>query len=216
MYCSGCGAEINENAQACPKCGCPTQKTVVRTKYRPLFIVIGILGAIFFGYCGGEYLFRVAHLFDMGIFDGEGLLFGVLCLLLGLACALLFILKLGRASTAQEKISPTPSNIQTTARRRFCIGCGAEINENALACPQCGCPTQTTTVSTKSRKTYIILGIFFGALGIHNFYAERTGFAIGQLLVTILSMGYLSVISWIWAIIDIIIVKKDGEGKDFV
>ncbi len=97
-----------------------------------------------------------------------------------------------------------------------CTGCGAEINENAQACPKCGCPTQKANTSAKSRTVYILLGLFLGSLGIHNFYAGRTGAAIGQLLVTILSMGVLSIISWIWAIIDIISVKKDGSGKDFI
>lgn len=67
----------------------------------------------------------------------------------------------------------------------------------------------------KSRTTYIVLGIFLGALGIHNFYAGYTGRAVGQLCLTVLTLGYLGIVSWIWAIIEICIVEKDSTGLRF-
>jgi TM2 domain-containing membrane protein YozV len=67
----------------------------------------------------------------------------------------------------------------------------------------------------KSRTSYIVLGIFLGALGIHNFYAGYTGRAVGQLCLTVLTLGYLGIASWIWAIIEICIVEKDSTGLRF-
>jgi TM2 domain-containing membrane protein YozV len=67
----------------------------------------------------------------------------------------------------------------------------------------------------KSRTSYIVLGIFLGALGVHNFYAGYTGRAVGQLCLTVLTLGYLGVASWIWAIIEICIVEKDSTGLHF-
>lgn len=69
--------------------------------------------------------------------------------------------------------------------------------------------------SYKSRTTYIVLGIFLGTLGIHNFYAGYTGRAVGQLCLTVLTLGYLGIVSWIWAIIEICIVEKDSTGLRF-
>jgi TM2 domain-containing membrane protein YozV len=69
--------------------------------------------------------------------------------------------------------------------------------------------------SEKSRTTYIVLGIFLGALGVHNFYAGYTGRAVGQLCLSVLTLGYLGVVSWIWAIIEICIVEKDSAGLKF-
>jgi hypothetical protein len=69
--------------------------------------------------------------------------------------------------------------------------------------------------SQKSRSTYIILGIFLGSLGVHNFYAGYTGRAVGQLCLSVLTLGRLAVISWIWAIVEICIVTKDSEGAEF-
>jgi len=67
----------------------------------------------------------------------------------------------------------------------------------------------------KSRSTYIVLGIFLGALGIHNFYAGYVGRGVGQLCLSVFTLGYLGIISWIWAIIEICIVQKDSTGLDF-
>jgi TM2 domain-containing membrane protein YozV len=69
--------------------------------------------------------------------------------------------------------------------------------------------------SHKSRTTYIVLGIFLGAFGVHNFYAGYTGRAVGQLCLTVLTLGYLGIVSWIWAIIEICIVEKDSTGLAF-
>lgn len=66
-----------------------------------------------------------------------------------------------------------------------------------------------------SRVVYILLGLFLGGLGIHNFVAKRTGVAIAQLLITLLSLGILAFISGIWALIDICTVTKDGLGRNF-
>lgn len=67
----------------------------------------------------------------------------------------------------------------------------------------------------KSRTAFIVLGIFLGAFGAHNFYAGYTGKAVGQLCLTILSLFYLAVASWIWAVIEICIIDKDSAGVKF-
>ena len=68
----------------------------------------------------------------------------------------------------------------------------------------------------KSKVGFILLGVFLGSLGIHNFYAGYTGKAVAQLLITVLSLGILSLASWIWAIVEICTVDKDAKGVPFV
>ena len=68
--------------------------------------------------------------------------------------------------------------------------------------------------SAKSRGIYIILGLFLGCLGIHNFYAGYYGRGAAQLIITIL-FGWLIigiVITAIWALIEICSVTQDGNG----
>jgi TM2 domain-containing membrane protein YozV len=76
-------------------------------------------------------------------------------------------------------------------------------------------PEQVAAGPPKSRTTFIVLGIFLGMLGVHNFYAGYTGKAVGQLCLSVLTLGVLAVASWVWAIIEICIVEKDGGGIQF-
>lgn len=68
----------------------------------------------------------------------------------------------------------------------------------------------------KSRLTYILLALFLGGFGIHNFYAGYNRKGLIQLLLTVLSCGLLSLVSVIWAIVDIVNVTKDANGVDFI
>jgi TM2 domain-containing membrane protein YozV len=67
----------------------------------------------------------------------------------------------------------------------------------------------------KKRTTYIVLGVFLGMFGAHNFYAGYTGRAIGQLCLSVLTVFYLAIVSWIWAIVEICVVDKDSTGIQF-
>lgn len=76
-------------------------------------------------------------------------------------------------------------------------------------------PQNLNQNSPKSHTAYVLLAIFLGALGIHNFYAKRTSQGTTQLLITILTCFYGGIISYVWAIVDIINVKVDGNGNPF-
>ncbi len=67
----------------------------------------------------------------------------------------------------------------------------------------------------KSRLAYILLALFLGSLGVHNFYAGYNGKGIAQLLMSILSFGVLMPVVWIWNIVEIITVTKDVQGVPF-
>jgi TM2 domain-containing membrane protein YozV len=68
----------------------------------------------------------------------------------------------------------------------------------------------------KTRVIFVLLGIFLGVFGIHNFYAGYVKKGTIQLCVTLLSCFYAALLSWIWAIIEICTVNKDAEGTQFV
>lgn len=68
----------------------------------------------------------------------------------------------------------------------------------------------------KSRLAYILLALFLGSFGVHNFFAGYTGRGIAQLLLSLISFGFLSPVIWVWAIIEICTVTKDAKGVDFV
>lgn len=88
---------------------------------------------------------------------------------------------------------------------KFCSNCGAEIKEGANVCLNCGKMVEsevTADPNAKSKMAAGLLGIFLGSLGIHNFYLGYTGKAVAQLLITILSCGFLAIVSEIWGLIE--------------
>ena len=117
---------------------------------------------------------------------------------------------------------------------KFCQKCGTELNKDDTFCSNCGAPvseeaktvvnnnnTSTGDGQAKSKIAAGVLGVIplTGSLGIHNFYLGFTGKAIAQLLMTVLSCGALSVVSWIWSLIEGIMIftgsiNKDAFGND--
>ena len=65
----------------------------------------------------------------------------------------------------------------------------------------------------KSRIVFMLLGLFLGPFGAHNFYAGYNGRAVPQLAITLLSLFYGTILTWPWAIIEICIVNRDSEKR---
>jgi TM2 domain-containing membrane protein YozV len=69
--------------------------------------------------------------------------------------------------------------------------------------------------SSKSRQVYVLLGIFLGIFGVHNFYAGYIQRAVSQLCITLLTFFWGAAVSWIWAIVEVCVVSKDYDGVEF-
>ncbi|MCL3777789.1 MULTISPECIES: NINE protein [unclassified Actinomyces] len=68
-------------------------------------------------------------------------------------------------------------------------------------------------VALRSRMAAGLLAILLGGLGIHNFYLGRTGRGVAQLLLSVLSFGTLSWVTWIWAVIEGILILSSQPGQ---
>lgn len=69
----------------------------------------------------------------------------------------------------------------------FCKTCGAQINENQAVCLSCGSAVNTEkandpNTSDKDWLVTLLTCFFVGGLGIHRFYAGKTGTGIIWLL----------------------------------
>lgn len=75
-------------------------------------------------------------------------------------------------------------------------------------------PGQRENVSERKVLVAFLLAWFLGPLGIHRFYAGRTGSGIAMLLLTLTLVGML--ITGIWVLVDLIILAcgnfRDGDG----
>ncbi len=68
----------------------------------------------------------------------------------------------------------------------------------------------------KSLSSYILLGLFLGGIGVHDFYAGYTTRGVIKLCITIFTLGYGGIISGIWALIDICTIRKDAFGNPMI
>ncbi|MGM9882044.1 MAG: NINE protein [Bacilli bacterium] len=104
---------------------------------------------------------------------------------------------------------------------KYCQNCGAELNEQQDICLKCGVRIKKDNVNNtntdpnaKSKMAAGLLGIFLGTFGVHNFYLGYTGKAVAQLLITVLSCGFLSVVSAIWGLIEGIMILSGSINAD--
>lgn len=126
-----------------------------------------------------------------------------------------------------------------------CPNCGMSLAPNTTRCIKCGAAVQpmlpqqpdfppqpqyqmapqlppqgypqpeAPLISDKSRTAFILLAIFLGGLGIHNFYAGFSTRGVIQLLITLLTCGWGGFAVWIWAIVEAVTVTKDAKGRQF-
>ena len=121
-----------------------------------------------------------------------------------------------------------------------CPDCHKQVSTEALACPACARPIKASVFARSSSSTgsrqadagggdkaapvivktatsrglFIVLGLFLGCLGIHNFYAGYYGRGAAQLIITLL-LGWVIVgfvITAIWALFEVCTVKIDAHG----
>ena len=110
---------------------------------------------------------------------------------------------------------------------KYCSNCGSEIKDGAEFCSKCGSKAGTSNATAgqnananapKSKLAAGLLQIFLGCFGVGRFYLGYTGIGVTQLLMTVLSCGILSPVTWIWGLIDGILiltgsVTTDAEGN---
>jgi len=69
-------------------------------------------------------------------------------------------------------------------------------------------------IRPKRLKVFIAAGFLFGFVGAHNFYAGYRGTAVAQLLLAgvLYSLGFGLIVTWIWALIELLVVHTDPLG----
>ena len=65
---------------------------------------------------------------------------------------------------------------------------------------------------------YALLGIALGFTGLHNYYARHWLTGLLQLLLSIatLLLGFGVIAPWLWAMVEAVVVRKDGLGLEML
>lgn len=112
---------------------------------------------------------------------------------------------------------------------KYCVNCGEKLGDKDEFCSKCGTSstgdtTRVQVVSDPEAKSKLgagLLGIFVGALGVHNFYLGYNSKAITQLLLTVVGWilcGLGPIVASVWGFIEGVMIlagsiDKDAEGK---
>jgi TM2 domain-containing membrane protein YozV len=85
--------------------------------------------------------------------------------------------------------------------------------------PSLNAAPQAYNATAKDRVAYVLLAVFLGGIGIHNFYAGFTSRGTVQLLVGIfgglITCGIATFGIHIWAIVEAVTVEQDANGVRF-
>jgi hypothetical protein len=68
------------------------------------------------------------------------------------------------------------------------------------------------------RLVFALLGLFLGFLGAHNFYARHWLTGLLQLILSAVTLllGFGIIAPWLWAIVEAVVVRKDGDGREMI
>lgn len=120
----------------------------------------------------------------------------------------LFALPAGHKKEKEPAFAPTADS-RLAPGSAVCAGCGAPAAATGAPTGAYGpmpgaAPSAAPQVSDKKKIVALLLAIFLGQLGIHNFYLGYTKKGIIQLCVSLLlSWTYVaSVAIWIWALVE--------------
>ena len=71
---------------------------------------------------------------------------------------------------------------------------------------------------SRYRLVFALLAVFAGFLGVHNFYARQWLTGLLQLLLSVATalMGFGVLASWLWAMVEAVVVRKDGHGVQMI
>ncbi|WP_439444436.1 TM2 domain-containing protein [Xanthomonas translucens pv. translucens] len=117
-----------------------------------------------------------------------------------------------------------------------CSECGREISDKAPACLGCGAPmpghapaqfgNAPIVMVAKSRGIYIVLGLLFGAVGFHNFYAgdylKGACKFVVLMVALVLDVATNFYTAWflvaaglftVWALLEILLTNTDSNGN---
>ena len=70
----------------------------------------------------------------------------------------------------------------------------------------------------RRRLVFALLAVFLGFSGAHNFYARQWMTGMLQLLLSVATslMNFGIIAAWLWAIVEAVVVRRDGHGNDMI
>ncbi|MEE1244565.1 MAG: TM2 domain-containing protein [Acutalibacteraceae bacterium] len=97
---------------------------------------------------------------------------------------------------------------------KYCPNCGVEVAEGQAVCVNCGValkPVVAANGEQKSKLVAVLLALFLGSIGVHDFYLGYTKYGVIKIILAVCTCG---IGSSIWAIIDLVRLLTDSLNVD--
>lgn len=97
---------------------------------------------------------------------------------------------------------------------KYCPNCGVEVAEGQAVCVNCGValkPVVAANGEQKSKLVAVLLALFLGGIGVHDFYLGYTKYGVIKIILAVCTFG---IGSSIWAIIDLVRLLTDSLNVD--
>lgn len=91
------------------------------------------------------------------------------------------------AEVNENAIACTECGVAPMSEKKYCHSCGVETNANQMICVKCGVSLGPAAAAPggKNKLTAGLLGILLGSLGIHKFYL---GYAVSGIIMLLISV----------------------------
>jgi TM2 domain-containing membrane protein YozV len=119
------------------------------------------------------------------------------------------------AKTTPAPLTPRPENVKTPALAVMPREKTPAMRFKVSVSPAPPDP-DVAAARPRNRLVFAFLAIALGFLGLHNFYARQWLTGLLQLLLSIATslMGFGIIASWLWAMVEALVVRKDGAGAE--
>ena len=78
--------------------------------------------------------------------------------------------------------------------------------------------SEQSTDRPRRRLVFALLAVLLGFSGAHNYYARQWLTGLLQLLLSVATflLGFGIIASWIWALIEAVMVRRDANGEEMI
>jgi TM2 domain-containing membrane protein YozV len=122
-----------------------------------------------------------------------------------------------RAKTATPAIPVAPAAAAPAREKPSPIGLRVSVTPTVQAA-RAPAEAGSGEGPPRHRLVFALLAVFTGFFGLHNFYARQWLTGLLQLLLTVATclMGFGIFASWLWAVVEAVVVRRDGQGVEMI
>ena len=99
-------------------------------------------------------------------------------------------------------------NLDKGYDEEFCSSCGQVVKKEAIICVHCGVPLKGSK-GQKDKTVAILLAVFLAFwTWVYTYKKDAWKFWL-NLVLSIVTLGFWSIVAWIWAIIDVSVKPQE-------